>query len=372
LDILFLTLRTFSATGGIEKVCRVAGKAIYEYVSESGGDLRVYSMHDSDAEATAPYLPKRIYRGLSGNKPLFVLKSVLKGVKSRAVIMAHINLLLPGYIIKLFSPGTKLVLVAHGIEVWKPASRRKKKMLSACDLILPVSHFSKEKMKTLYALPDEKFSVLNNCLDPYLPPPADGERRRIWRGRYLIGNDDIVVMTLSRLSSHEINKGYDKILVSIKQLREKFPNLKYLFVGKYDNAEKARLDRLIHDLGIKDSVIFTGFVPDHELADHYNICDVYIMPSEKEGFGISFIEAMYYGKPVIAGNRDGTTDALLNGRLGMLIDPRSQEEITNAIERVITNVESFTPNTELLMQHFGYGVYKNKWRRVLEGLEVEG
>ena len=116
------------------------------------------------------------------------------------------------------------------------------------------------------------------------------------------------------------------------------------------------------------SVFFTGFVPDEELADHYNMCDVYIMPSEKEGFGISFIEALYYNKPVIAGNRDGTADALLDGRLGLLVDPRSQQEITAAIKKVIGNVSAFRPDRELLMEHFSYGVYKKNWKRVLDSL----
>ena len=139
-------------------------------------------------------------------------------------------------------------------------------------------------------------------------------------------------------------------------------------MGKYDAAEKERLDNLIHDLGIDGRVFFTGFVPDDDLADHYNMADVYIMPSEKEGFGISFIEAMYYGKPVIAGNRDGTTDALVDGRLGVLVDPRSQEEITGAIRKVIEDVSAFTPDRELLMEHFSYEVYRERWGEVLDSV----
>ena len=176
-------------------------------------------------------------------------------------------------------------------------------------------------------------------------------------------------MTLSRLSAKEINKGYDKVLVAIKTLRQSFPQLKYLFVGKYSVEEKARLDKVIHDLGIEGDVIFTGFVQDNVLAHYYNMADVYIMPSEKEGFGISFIEAIYYKKPVIAGNRDGTIDALCNGKLGILIDPRSQEEITSAIYKVISNIKSFTPDSRLLMENFSYDVYKNKWREIVEGLK---
>jgi glycosyltransferase involved in cell wall biosynthesis len=89
------------------------------------------------------------------------------------------------------------------------------------------------------------------------------------------------------------------------------------------------------------------------------------MPSEKEGFGIVFIEAMYYNKPVIAGNKDGSTDALLDGKLGLLVNPESLEEVTCAITRMIDHKEQYLPDRELLMENFSFPVYKEKWREVL-------
>ncbi len=345
---------------------RVAGKAIYECGTANNEKLWLYSMYDDPEKIkTEPYLPKEAFRGFSGNKPLFVIKALQQGSKSRVVVLTHIKLLLTGYLIKLFSKKTKLILIAHGKEVWQPLTSLQKKMLNACDLILPVSRFTKEKMKQLFDIAEQKFSIVNNCLDPFLPLPADGQNRPFWRQKYGIAKEAILLMTLSRLTIHEKNKGYDKILVSIKELLPAFPHLQYLFVGKYDAEEKERLQNLIHELGIDGTVFFSGFVPDNELADHYNMCDVYVMPSEKEGFGISFIEALYYHKPVIAGNRDGTTDALLDGRLGLLVDPGSQDEITFAIRKIIKDPSAFNPDRELLMKHFSYDVYKENWRKVL-------
>ena len=124
--------------------------------------------------------------------------------------------------------------------------------------------------------------VLNNCLDPFLPAPSNNGNRYKWRNSYGIHEDDIVLMTLSRLTAKEKNKGYDKVLVAIKKLRSTCPQLKYMFVGKYDDEEKLRLDKVIHELGIEGAVIFTGFVPDNEIAEYYNMADVYIIPSEKD------------------------------------------------------------------------------------------
>ena len=89
------------------------------------------------------------------------------------------------------------------------------------------------------------------------------------------------------------------------------------------------------------------------------------MPSTKEGFGIVFIEAMYYRLPVIAGNKDGSTDALLNGELGLLIEPNSSIEIEKAVNKIIENKKAYKPNRQLLMENFGYDVYKKKLQQIL-------
>lgn len=363
--ILFLTLKTFASAGGVEKVGRVAGKAVYDY-SEGKDKAWFYSMYDSPAVATEPYLPAKFFKGFNGNKILFTLASIRKGFSSNIIILTHVKLWLPAYIVKKIFRKTRIILIAHGIEVWEPLPAFTTKMLRSCDVILPVSRFTKERMKTLFHIPERQFSVLNNCLDPFLPKPVNESNRHAWREKYGFKEGDVILMTLTRLTIREKNKGYDKILKAMQTLQASFPNLKYLFVGKYELAEKERLEKLIEELELNGKVVFTGFVPDEELADHYNICDVYVMPSEKEGFGISFIEALYYGKPVIAGNRDGTVDALLDGRLGLLVDPGSQESITNAIEKVIRNLAAFAPDRALLLEHFSYDVYKERWREVLE------
>ena len=61
--------------------------------------------------------------------------------------------------------------------------------------------------------------------------------------------------------------------------------------------------------------------PDAELPDYYALCSAFAMPSKREGFGIVYLEAMACGKPAIAGDRDGARDALLDGEIGVLVDP---------------------------------------------------
>lgn len=367
-NILFLTLNVFSSTGGIEKVCRVAGKALYE-ISELHGDrLFVYSMHDNLATANDKYFPRNLFKAFGGQKSRFVLSSVRRGIKSDIVFMSHINLLVVGRLIKLFSPETKLVLITHGIEVWKPLPPWKKNMLNKCDLILPVSSFTKDAMKKIYGLAEEKFKVINNCLDPFLPTFDRVCKDEKLLKRYGLKKDDIILLTLSRLSTKEQYKGYDKVILAIKSLIADYPRLRYLIVGKYDSDEKERLGKLIADNGLEENIVFAGFIADERLAAHYNLADIYIMPSEKEGFGIVFIEAMFYGLPVIAGNIDGSADALCRGELGLLVNPENISEITDAIVKIVNNHSAFAPDHEKLMQHFSYPVYKKNLQVVVEHL----
>jgi glycosyltransferase involved in cell wall biosynthesis len=256
--------------------------------------------------------------------------------------------------------------LAHGAEAWAPLSSFKRRMLKAIDLIIPFSDFTKDKMRSVLGIPDKKFIKLYSCLDPFLPPPADESRRSECRSSYGIADTDIVLMTLSRHSSKEKSKSYDKVLIAIKKLHASFPHLKYLFVGKYEPEEKERLDKIIHELGIEYDVTFTGFVPDTVIADYYNMADVYIMPGGKEDSDLSFIEALYYNKPVIAVNHHALTDTSVAGRLVTLVDSFSQEDIVAAIQKIIQNISAFAPNRELLLETFSYAVYKNNFRKVTD------
>ncbi len=371
IDVLFLTLRVFSATGGIEKVGRVVCKALTDL---SAGNqlsrLTVYSMYDEANEANAKYISPAKFKGFGQQKFQFVRAAVKKGSAAKVVILSHINLLMIGYLIKLFSPGTKLILIAHGIEVWEPLKGLKKYMLKNCDKVLCVSEFTRQKMVDLFNLPKEKLLVLNNCLDPFLLPVQNQSKDENLLSKLGFTTRDVVLMTLTRISSKELYKGYDQVLESIAALKDDYPSIKYLIVGKYDAVEKQRIDSVVERLSLQQQVVFTGYIPDEELSRHYQIADLYVMPSKKEGFGIVFIEAMFYGLPVIAGNKDGSTDALLQGRLGVLVDPDDQAAITEAIKKVMVNSTEYKPSPQLLMQHFGFDVYKQKLQNILD--EVTG
>lgn len=370
-DVLFLTLRVFSATGGIEKVCRIAGKALYENSIRYQRRIKIYSMHDgSGAAVNNPYFSSEIFSGFGAYKINFVYQAVRQGIKSKLVILSHINLLLAAWLIKKISPQTRVVLLAHGIEIWDTITPLQNKMLGCCDEIVSVSSFTSNRVQSMHGIAPGKCSALNNCLDPFLPLPQNAVVNTALYKKYHCSPQERILFTLTRLAATEQYKGYDMVLRAIKELT--IPGIRYLLAGKYDAVEKAKLDKLIHELGLQDKVVLPGFVPDEDLAALFTMADVYVMPSSKEGFGIVFIEAMYYGLPVIAGNKDGSTDALLNGKLGLLVNPQSVTDIKEAIEKILNDPQRYRPDAKLLQEHFSYEQYKRNVNALLERNVVIG
>lgn len=367
-EVLFLTLKVFSSTGGIEKVCRIAGKAMYENCIRYNKRINIFSMHDSlAASVDNDYFPMDIFRGFQGHKINFMWHAIKQGRNSKVIILSHINLLLAAWIIKKLNPVTKVILFAHGIEIWPPLDKFKRKMLDCCDEVISVSEYTRKKIIDVHHVSASKCTVMNNCLDPFLPLPKNVPANPSLKEKYGFRSTDKILFTLTRLSAKERYKGYDKVMEALVQINNK--EICYLIAGSYDIAEKEYIDNLITKMNLSGRVVLAGFIPEEDVASHFAMSDCYVMPSVKEGFGIVFIEAMYYGLPVIAGNADGSTDALQNGKLGLLVDPSNVIEIKDAILEVLQNKEKFIPDYKLLMDNFGYDSYKLKMNTVFSRIE---
>ena len=360
-NILFLTLKVFSATGGIEKVCKVIGKAIYSFSVEEKATIRVLSMYDQQEDADDNrYFTSDIFKGFGKSKMKFIVEAIWMGRKKNHIVLSHINLLLVGRMIKLINPSAKIILIAHGIEVWGKLSWIQQRMLTSIDTFVSVSQFTSMKLQENHQIDPLKCKVINNCLDPFIPNISSVVNEDNIRMKYGFTNDQKVMLTLTRISSKERYKGYDRVIEAMVNLIPRHPQLRYLLAGKYDSQEKQYLDQLIAHHGLKDFVVIPGFVSEEELDAHFSLADLYVMPSIKEGFGIVFIEAMHYGLPVIAGNMDGSVDALINGALGTLVNPLDTNDIEIAIDNILNDKNKYLPNEELLMESFGYDEYKRK------------
>lgn len=366
MSVLFLYLKAFSFTGGIEKFNRSFLKALHELSVDGFLDAEAVSPYDSVSDEK--YFPRLRFKGFHGSKLLFLLNTIFAAWKYDIIILGHINLAIIGYLIKRIKPSVKLVVVTHGIEVWKTHKGHKLKVLQQADTILSVSHYTKHRIlahnPTVIA---DKIKVFPNTIDPYFKLPVVFDKPQYLMDRYQLDKSTKVLLTVTRLSSSEQYKGYDNIIELMDEPLHNTGEVKYLICGKADPDEKRRVEALIAKGKRKDAVRLLGFIKDSELIDHYLLADVFVMQSKKEGFGIVFIEALACGRKVIAGSKDGSAEALLHGELGKLIDPDSKAEARAAIEE---NLEAISGDSPVLVQQkvveaFGFSRYKERMREYL-------
>lgn len=247
------------------------------------------------------------------------------------IISTHTNFSLAAYWLKKIYR-VPYWLVAHGIEVWDAKQGMARDALAYADRILAVSNYTRERLISAQSLNPAQVTVLPNTFESSHFRIAAKPERLL--ARYQLKPEQPLILTVSRLAKNEQYKGYDQIIKALPSIKQQIPDVHYMIVGKGDDKE--RIEQLIAEQGLQKSVTLTGFVPDEEIADYYNLCDLFAMPSTGEGFGIVFLEALASGKPVLAGNKDGSVDALCQGELGILIDPESIAQIADAIIMVLS------------------------------------
>lgn len=369
--LLFVYLNSFSATGGIEIFNACLMKSLYENSKALG--FHYHNISFIDTKTDANYLPENLLAAF-GKRRLWAFLSACKNIlQTDIIVLGHINLLLLA-LFACFLPKKKIVLVAHGIEVWQNLHWWKKKVLQKLDLILAVSEYTKQKMAEKQGLDRNKIHVFHNTLNPFFELPKEFAKPNHLLQRYEIAIDQKVLLTLARLSFSEQYKGYDNVIKAMPEILKVQPNTTYIVAGKYETREYARIKELIAELKLQQHVKLVGFVKEEELIDHYLLADTFIMPSKGEGFGIVFLEAIACGLPVIAGNADGSIDALKNGVLGTLLNPDSKAEITEAVissfEKTSNKNEKINLQNQML-QHFGFEQFKKNTELWLNKIFVD-
>ena len=262
----------------------------------------------------------------------FITSLVWAALRHRpaAVISTHSNFLPAAHMLKRLW-GIPYLGIAHGIEVWGNRRPAMVAALRAADRILAVSRYTRDRLASEQGIATDRLGILPNTFDEarfHLGPKSPE-----LLARYQIPADAKIIFTFGRLAMSERYKGFDKIITALPRLQRAVPEVRYLIGGSGD--DQSRLAALAQAVGVADRVTFTGFLPTTELAAHYQLCDVFAMPSTGEGFGIVFLEALACGKPVLAGDRDGSVDPLLDGRLGALVDPHDAEQLAESLTQIL-------------------------------------
>ena len=142
-----------------------------------------------------------------------------------------------------------------------------------------------------------------------------------------------VILTAARLV---LSKGIQRVIGAMPRIVSEVPGARYVIVG--DGEDREHLARLAAESPAAGAITFLGALTDDEKFECYSRCDVFAMPSEREGFGIAFLEANAFGKPVVGTRIGGVPDAVVHGETGLLVDPRSDDEVGDAIIRLLKSL----------------------------------
>jgi glycosyltransferase involved in cell wall biosynthesis len=154
------------------------------------------------------------------------------------------------------------------------------------------------------------------------------ERRRELRAGFGFTDEDLVLVTASRLS---LKNAVDDVIRSLILLS---PRCKFLVIGV--GEDEKMLKSLVEQLGLGARVVFVGYHAHSQLPELLRSSDIFIRPSLSEGLGNAFLEAMAAEIPVIGTPVGGIPDFLKDGETGVMCEPRSPESIARAVERLLS------------------------------------
>jgi phosphatidyl-myo-inositol dimannoside synthase len=231
---------------------------------------------------------------------------------------------------------TKSFCLIHSKEINHPVgsllNKRAVTALNKADYIIANSRFTKELAIKL-GIKIKNIKVINpGCNYPIqVNEDAKAFAKKIYR------ESSPKLITVSRLDGR---KSHQNILMTIKNLLPKFPNLKYVSVG--DGDEKNNLEKLKRELSLDKTVELIFNSTEQEKVALIEQSDIFVMPSvvykkSVEGFGITYIEAASYGKPSIGGIYGGEGDAIKSGHTGYLCNGNDLNALYDTLLKLLEN-----------------------------------
>ncbi len=313
--VVFLGLTTYAQTGGLQRFNRRLIDSLHRQTGAEGWQPHAILRNDDPDQVPKALRPIVLVPGRQFKALFRTLREVLR---ADVLLLGHVNLIPLGWLARMLNPGLRLVLFAHGIEVWGERAYRKPRlfeawMLRSCDRIAAVSGFTAQRMAQVYGLPTGCFTVFPNTIDGVVTG-AEGSRTGF--------------LAVTRLAGHDRAKHLDKVLQALALL----PGERLTIVG--DGPLRPELEALARELGLDGRVRFAGRVSDAELRRLYLGARVFVLPSSKEGFGIVYLEAWAHGLPVICSTEGAAPEVVRDGVEGFSVAPDDVAALADRMRRL--------------------------------------
>jgi phosphatidylinositol alpha-1,6-mannosyltransferase len=264
---------------------------------------------------------------------------------------------------------TPYVMMGHGSEFLYKNIILKffiRLFFNHANLILSNSNFTADLIKDA-KITNPNIRVIPLGADNQVYDKSKFDSKRL-KHKYGYENNKIL-LTVGNLS---IRKGHRYVIEAVRILKDEFPDILYLIIGK--GKEQERLKSLIKKYNLEEHVKLLGFIANEKLPEYYALCDLFILNStiapngDIEGFGIVLVESGLMGKPVIGTRGCGITEVIDDCKTGILIDMDNYQQTAEAIKSLLSD--------ELFMKRMGENFYLKAskiltWKAVAEKTNTE-
>tara|TARA_B100000029_G_scaffold493744_1_gene556611 strand:+ start:604 stop:1701 length:1098 start_codon:yes stop_codon:yes gene_type:complete len=282
----------------------------------------------------------------------------------RAVITDHwksLELLKDDFLKK-----TKTFCLLHSKEInhdlGTSLNKRMIKSTNKANYIIANSNFTKDLAIKL-GINSSKIHIIF----PGIQIPKNVESNSKIEAKKIFGDSFPKIITVARL---EKRKGHDKILMLIKNLKNKFSKIKYISIGS--GEEEKNLIKLSKELSIDNDVIFLKNIDENLKLALISDANLFLMPSRREkksieGFGISFMEAASYGIPSIGGKDGGASDAISHKTTGLLCDGEDLNSIYESVIDILQDNKfiSYGNNAKKNSENFHWNKVVKKYLKLI-------
>ena len=224
-----------------------------------------------------------------------------------------------------------LIVTIHGLDVMTTIHRNTgswenvKRVFGMATRVICVSTALKGLCLQVNDADETKFRVIPNGFSP----GKGFHDHTFLKEKY---NGKLILLTVGYLIKR---KAHEYVVRALQDIIKRIPNLVYLIVG--EGPEEDHLKRLVDQLELNDYVEFCGRKDHHTVMEYMSICDLFVMPSWNEAFGVVYLEAMAHGKPVIACRGQGIEDVIADGETGLLVKPKDLESLKEAMIRLLAD-----------------------------------
>ena len=287
---------------------------------------------------------------------------------SPTVHVAHISLA-PSVLPYVGLFGSPVIVWTYALELTDPRLRfTTHAMLRRADRVVVISEYTRGLALERGACADRIVKISpggDDLLRRF--PLANAER---FRQRYAINPDEFLILSVGRISPNNRYKGFDRVIEVASILQARSRRFRWLVVGSGPDIEFYRA--AVESARLAKVVAFVGLLDDAILADAYSACDLFCLFSRSEvtargilseGYGIVYVQAGSFGKPVLGLKRGGVVDAVKHDETGILVDEDDPQMLADAVE---TMMDSDTQR-ELMGQHgLRYAMGEGSWARARE------